>query len=132
MVSIAPQSSDLPYVTDDPSWLGSEHGTDSTETGTVDVSLFDAETHYPAGYLPSGTQLAQVTDTGLYGPYAPGGSGGLGTLVGFLIGPREVTSATQRIGVGILTHGKVREANLPAGSVAAGGKTDTAGRIRYI
>jgi hypothetical protein len=132
MVTIAPQSGDGGFVTDDPSWLGSAHGTDSTETGTVDTALFTAGTHYPDGFLPSGTPLAKVTATGLYGPYTPGNApAGTGTLVGFLIAPRAVASATQRIAVGILTHGKVVEANLPT-AIDADAKTDVAGRIRFI
>lgn len=133
MVSIAPQSGDPGWVTDDPSWMGSAHGTDSTETGTVDVSLFTAQTHYPDGYLPSGTPLAKVTATGLYGPYTPADSpAGLGELVGFLVGPRRVTSSTQKIGVGILTHGRVIEANLPTSALDSDGKNDVAGRIRFV
>ncbi len=133
MVTIAPQSSDPGWVTDDPSWLGSAHGTDATETGTVDTSLFTAGTHYPDGYLPSGTPLGKVTATGLYGPYTPGDDpAGLGTLVGFLVAPRAVASASQRIAVGILTHGRVVEANLPTSALDANGKTDVAGRIRFV
>lgn len=131
MVSIAPRTSDPGWVTDDPSWLGSAHGTDSTETGTVDTALFTAATHYPDGYLPSGLPLAKVTATGLYGPYDNTAADGREVFVGHLVGPREVVSATQRIAVGILTHGTVREANLPI-TIDSAGKADAAGRIRYI
>lgn len=131
MVSIAPQSSDPGWVTDDPSWLGSAHGTDATETVTLDVSLFDAETHYPDGYLPSGLNLAKVTTTGLFGPYDNAATDGRGTFEGHLVAPRHVASATQRIAAGMLTHGRVVEANLPV-PIDASGKTDAAGRIRYV
>jgi hypothetical protein len=131
MVSIAPQSSDPGWVTDDPSWLGSAHGTDSPETGTVDVALFTAGTHYPDGYLPSGLPLGKVTATGLYGPYDNAEDDGRQVFVGHLVGPRHVASSTQKIAVGILTHGRVVEANLPV-SIDAAGKADAAGRIRYV
>lgn len=131
MVSIAPQSADAGYVTDDPSWLGSAHGTDSTETGTVDTALFTEGTHYPDGFLPSGTNLALVTLTGLYGPYDAAAIDGLGVFVGHLIAPRAVASATQKIAVGILTHGRVVDANLPI-ALDAAGQADAAGRIRYV
>lgn len=129
MVDIAPQSRDLGYVTDDPSWLGSAHGTDSTETITLDGDLFSAGA-FPGGRVPSGTPLGKVTATGLYGPYDGNGAGGLDVLVGFLFAGRQVRANTN-IGAAALTHGKVREANLPF-PVDANGKTDVAGRIRFI
>ena len=57
------------FQTEDASWLGSAHGTDSTETITLDVSAFTAGTHYPNGYLISGIPLARITATGIFGPY---------------------------------------------------------------
>lgn len=57
------------WQTDDMSWLGSSHGTSSTETGTLDVSAFTAGTHYPNGYFLAGIPLAQLANT-LYVPYA--------------------------------------------------------------
>lgn len=58
------------YQVEDRSWLGSAHGTSATETITLDVSAFTANTHYPSGYIPSGMVLAKITSSGLYGPYA--------------------------------------------------------------
>jgi len=131
MVSIAPTSGDPGWVTDDPSWLGSAHGTDSTETVTLDVSTFTEATHYPDGYIPSGLVLAKITATGLYGPYDDTETDGRATAVGFLVSPRTVTSATQKIGAGMLTHGKVVEANLPI-AIDANGKADVASHIRFV
>jgi hypothetical protein len=54
------------------SWLGSAHGTEATRTVTLDVSAFTEGTHYPDGYIKSGTVLGRITSSGLYGPY--GGS----------------------------------------------------------
>lgn len=60
------------FGADDQSWLGSAHGTDSTESVTLDVSAFTAGLHYTAlgGYFKSGIPLAKITSSGLYGPYA--------------------------------------------------------------
>lgn len=54
---------------EDRSWLGSRDGTEFTESITLDVSAFTAETHYPDGYIPSGTVLSKL-GSGLYGPYS--------------------------------------------------------------
>ncbi len=53
---------------EDRSWLGSRDGTEVTETITLDTSAFTEGTHYPNGYVPSGTVVAQLA-SGLYGPY---------------------------------------------------------------
>lgn len=53
-------------------WLLSPHGTDPGTTPgiTLDISAFTSSVHYPNGYIPSGTPLAKITATGLYGPYS--------------------------------------------------------------
>lgn len=130
MTSIAPRTTATGAV-DDPSWLGSEHGTDATETGTLDVSKFTAQTHYPNGVIPSGTAVGKVTATGLYGPYKTSGSDGDDVLVGFTVSPVKVEPGVTRISVGILTHGRVVESKLPF-AVDANGKNDVAGRIRFV
>ncbi|CRK59068.1 Phage minor tail protein [Alloactinosynnema sp. L-07] len=60
-----------PYQVEDRSWLLSPHGTDPGTTPSIvlDVSAFTANVHYPNGYIPSGTNLAKFTASGLYGPY---------------------------------------------------------------
>lgn len=130
MTSIAPRSTGG-YVVDDPSWLGSEHGTDATETATLDISKFAAQTHYPNGVIPSGTAIGKVTATGLYGPYKTSGSDGDDVLVGFTVAPCAVESGVTRIAVGVLTHGRVVRANLPI-AIDSNAVTDVAGRIRFV
>lgn len=56
-------------VTGDDSWLGSAHGTDSTESITLDVSAFTANTHYANGVFHAGIPLGKITASGKYGPY---------------------------------------------------------------
>jgi hypothetical protein len=58
------------FVGGDPSWLGSAHGTDSTETITVDTTQgFVRETHFPNGFIPQGTPIGKNTSTKTYGFY---------------------------------------------------------------
>lgn len=63
--------SSVSYQVEKRSWLLSPHGTDpgTTPSITLDVSAFTAGVHYPNGYIPSGTNLAKITASGLYGPY---------------------------------------------------------------
>lgn len=63
--------SSVAYQVEKRSWLLSQHGTDpgTTPSITIDVSAFTAAVHYPNGYIPSGTNLAKITASGLYGPY---------------------------------------------------------------
>jgi hypothetical protein len=62
-----------PWLAEDRSWLASAHGTTATRTITLDVSAFTEGTHYPNGYIPSGTVLAELA-SGLWGPYAGRGA----------------------------------------------------------
>lgn len=52
-------------------WLLSPHGTGPGTNPSIvlDVSAFTANIYYPNGYIPSGTALAKITASGLYGPY---------------------------------------------------------------
>jgi hypothetical protein len=59
-----------PWTVEDRSWLASRDGTAFTQTITLLVSAFTANTHYPLGFIPSGTILGKITASGLYGPYA--------------------------------------------------------------
>lgn len=120
------------YALDDLSWLGSQHGIEAGESITLLVSSFTSGTHYPDGFLKSGLPLGKITASGKYGPYDDAASDGRQTLVGHLYGGVPVaTGGGANLGGALLTHGKVREANLPL-AVDAAGKADVAGRIRYV
>jgi hypothetical protein len=69
MTSIEVQTTS--YQVEKRSWLLSQHGTDpgTTPSITLDISAFTAGVHYPNGFIPSGTPLAKLTASGLYGPY---------------------------------------------------------------
>lgn len=69
--------STVSYQVEDKSWLLSQHGTGPgmTPSATLDISAFTSGTHYPNGYIPSGTALSKITgagagDVGKYGPYS--------------------------------------------------------------
>lgn len=110
---------------DNPKWLGSAHGTDATRTGTLNKAAFPSN-DYPDGIVPGGTAVGKDTATGLYGPF--GGSYTDGA--GFLISVTDVTGDYDPA-VGILDHGRVVEANLPA-AVTSPFKTAVAGRIQFL
>lgn len=120
---------------DDQRWLGSAIGTSSGDSITLDAALFTAGTHYPNGYLPSGTALAQNTSTLRYGPYTTGGGTGSGTMAGHLLTPVKITTGTSTPSGALLWHGEVVSAYLPftsgAGSVDATGKGQVP-LIKYV
>lgn len=123
------------YITEDMTWLGSAHGTETADTITLDFNLFTAGTHFPNGFIPAGMTLGKVTATGVYGPYNDALSNGQEVMAGHLYKP--VAVATDNVagkGLGALYwHGEVVEAKLPTNSgINAAGKVDVAGRIRYV
>jgi hypothetical protein len=124
------------YQVEDRSWLGSAHGTNATRTITLDVATFSAATHYPRGYIPSGTVLGRITATGLYGPYVNTAGDGREVAAGHLFNATRVVrngiSLAQHVGAPLLEHGFVVEARLPTGhGLDAAAKADLAGRITY-
>lgn len=105
------------YQAEKRSWLLGPHGTEpGTNPGiTIDASLFTAATHYPNGYLPSGTVLSSAG-----GPYS-----GAGAAAGILFSSLKISSATAKVGGATVVHGFVKTGKLPfqsgAGSLGAGG-----------
>lgn len=115
---------------DDQSWLGSAHGTSNARTVTLDKAKFTAGTHYPAGYIKSGTPLGQVSASKKFGPYDDTATDGRQTLVGFLLTPQSTTSGGNDIVAPLYDHGPIVEASLPF-TVDANGKADVAGRLWF-
>lgn len=103
--------------TGDQSWLASAHGIRNCRTEVLDVSAFTAGTHYPGGYIPSGTPVAKVA--GLLVPYtsAEGTTAGAGVLAGHLFTDQPVVGTTD-FAVPVLDHGRVVTAKVPQGSDA--------------
>ncbi|MEW5810272.1 MAG: head decoration protein [Actinomycetota bacterium] len=114
---------------DNREWLIGTHGVDLTPGVTLDISKFTKATHYPNGYVPSGTLLGKVTATGLYGPYDNAASDGREVAAGVLfsfVRAVDATGATlAKVGGAIFVHGAVKESKLPTNSgVDSAGKTD--------
>lgn len=101
----------------DQSWLGSAHGIANARTETVDISAFTAGTHYPNGYIPSGTPVAKIS-TGLV-PYDPteGTVTLAGVLAGFILTDQPVVGNAD-FGAPLIDHGRVRVSKLPVSFVA--------------
>jgi hypothetical protein len=109
-----PRLSTETYGAGDQSWLGSSHGIHECRTEILDVSAFTAGTHYPNGYVPSGTPVAKVG--GLLVPYdsTEATTTNAGVLAGFLYTDQKVVG-TQDFGVPLLDHGRVKTAKVPQG-----------------
>lgn len=120
------------YSVEDRSWLGSAHGTEATRSITLNLSTFTANTHYPTGYLKSGTLLGRITATGLYGPYNDSATDGRQTAAGILFNSIPMATGGTNPSAPLMEHGVVVEAKLPTNSgVDTAGKTDLAGRIIF-
>jgi hypothetical protein len=111
---------------DDQRWLGTAHGTAAGDSITLDAAAFVAGTHYPNGYLPSGTCVSLNTSTSKYGPYTTGGANGTGTAAGFLLTPVQVKTGTSTPSGALYWHGEVVTAYLPFQSGT--GSIDTTGK----
>lgn len=98
----------------DMSWLGSAHGITNARTELLDISTFTAGTHYPNGYIPSGTPVAKVG--GVLVPYdsLEATTTNAGVLAGFILTDQQVVG-TNDFAVPVLDHGRVRSAKVPQG-----------------
>jgi hypothetical protein len=116
----------------DQSWLGSAHGIADCRTETIDISAFTAGTHYPDGYIPSGTAVAKVG--GVLVPYVAteGTVTGAGILAGHIFTDQAVVGAAD-IPAPLLDHGRVKAAKVPGGfTVPAAAAKLSATTIVYI
>jgi hypothetical protein len=103
----------------DQSWLGSDHGIYNGRTETLDISAFTAGTHYPNGYIPSGTPVALVG--GMLVPYdkTEAVTTNAGVLAGFVLTDQPVVG-TNDFAVPLLDHGRVKVSKVPySGGFAA-------------
>ncbi len=97
----------------DMSWLDSTHGIRNARTGIIDISEFTAGTHYPDGYLPSGTPVA--LEGGKFVPYtiAAGTTTGRGILAGHILTDVKVVGP-EDFAAPIFDHGRVNAAKVAA------------------
>lgn len=115
-------------------WLGSEHGTSNARSVTIKTTSLTPGTHFPQGFIPSGTPLAQYTgggDVGKYTVYVSGGANGAGTLVGFLLEAVPIRNTTEDAVGALLDHGRIVSSQLPI-PVDPAGQAAVAGRIWFV
>lgn len=129
MTSISVKRTD--HQVENRSWLASEHGTDHKPSVTLDVSKFVQATHYPKGYIASGTVVGKVTATGLYGPYDKDATDGREVAAGHLFNSVSVVGDT-KVGNAILVHGFVTEAKLPTNHGLDAGAKTALSLIKYL
>lgn len=119
------------YQSENRSWLVTQPGAVGqgyTPGCTLDASLFTAGTHFPNGYLPSGTVLGKNTTTGLYGPFDPAASDGRQTAAGILYSSVRFATATAKVGgARVVAFAVVLPSKLPfqsgTGSLTAAAQT---------
>lgn len=101
-------------------WLGSNHGIRNARTEILDISAFTPGTHYPNGYIQSGTPVAKVG--GVLVPYdaTEATTTNAGVLAGFVltdiplgVAPGATALATEDFNVPLLDHGRVKTGKLP-------------------
>ncbi|WP_432008844.1 head decoration protein [Streptomyces bacillaris] len=109
-------------ATADRDWLASRHGSDATDTITLDLAQFTKDTHYveptpsrPHGYVRSGVPVGQITASGLYGPYDPAATDGREVLAGLVYTEAPFTPGTDRVPAALFWHGTARADKVPGG-----------------
>ena len=106
------------FGTGDQRWLGSTHALYNARTETLNVPAFNAATHYPDGYIPSGTPVALVG--GLLVPYdgTEGTTTGAGVLAGFVKIDVRIFPDDDRTPAALVDHGRIRTGFVPGNFVA--------------
>ena len=111
-------------------WLRSDHAIWNGRSESLDIGAFTAGTHYPNGYIPSGTPVALVS--GQLVPYtsAEATTTGAGVLAGHILTDIPVVSgSTEDLNVPVLDHGRVNPARVPVGTDAFTAPVAAAKRI---
>ena len=121
------------YENEDRSWLKTRKGCDTCRSITLDASLFTAAHTDEKGAVPSGTALALVAATGLYGPYDTGGAGGLETFRGLLFNTTSLGAeggvADAPVGAPLFWEGVVSLAKLPTFDGTVAGEVDADAQV---
>lgn len=96
------------YGTGDYSWLRNTDGLDDASiTAVVDISDFTAGTHFPDGYLRSGTPV-RIDDLDDVRPWADA----TGAVLGFIKGDYK-TDGVEYVNVSVIYRGSIKTAKLP-------------------
>lgn len=122
------------YAPESRGWLRGPHGTEpgANPSITLDLALFDAEDHYPTGYIKSGCVVGKVTSTGFYGPYDPDASDGREDAKGLLFDSETVKPGQQRALNALYVHGFADPARLPYTGVAGELDADARAALNLI
>ncbi|RRJ85908.1 potassium transporter [Gulosibacter macacae] len=102
----------------DMTWLGSSHGIRNARTEILDVSAFTKTTHFPNGFIKSGTPVAIVDNRVVPYTVAVGTTTDAGVLAGFILTDQKVVGDAD-FGVPVLDHGRINVANVPYADFAA-------------
>jgi hypothetical protein len=116
----------------DQTWLGSTAHITNARTELLDISTFTAGTHYPDGYIPSGTPVAKVG--GVLVPYdaTEATVSGAGVLEGHILTDQQVVG-TADFSVPLFDQGRVRADNVPGSFTApAAAAKNARHKIVYI
>lgn len=97
-------------------WLASTHGTNNAPTGTLNVAGFTAGTHYPDGYIPSGTPVNAADLTAIV-PYVAPAAGQPALNLGFLLDDVEVENG-EAMPAAVLRHGSIVADEVPGNFTA--------------
>lgn len=102
-----PELTRTSYGSGNQAWLGSAHGIRNARSSVLKVSAFTAATHYPNGYIPSGTAVNAASE-GAVTPW----SDAAGAQLGFVLFDVPV-NGTEDVNAAVLRHGIVKTAQLP-------------------
>lgn len=94
----------------DQSWLANTHAIGDAITATPDLAAFTQATHYPNGYIPSGTPVDYTDPTALKPYEAP--TEGEDAKLGFVLFDAPVVGGSVAP-TAVLVHGIVKAANVP-------------------
>ena len=95
------------FGTGDQTWLASAHGMRNAGTAVIDISTFNKNTHYPDGYVRSGTPV-NIADPKAVVPYVDGAS----AVLGFVLFDQPTDGVTD-FPAPILRHGQVNLDKVP-------------------
>lgn len=115
----------------DQSWLGSSHGLRNARTVTIDVSAFTANTHYPNGFIPSGTPVAIVSNLAVPYDGTEGTTTGAGILAGHILTDQPVVG-TEDFPAPLFEHGIVLASKVPGTFTAPAAAAKQPKLIKYI
>lgn len=105
------------YQAENRTWIYSDPGQWTRASGTLDVTTFTKTTHYPDGYIPSGTVLGVITASHKLGPYDSTATDGRETPVGFLYDSDTVHDGVDSSVVPVMFQGGgINEHKLPVNS----------------